>query len=212
MSTAANWPSRPDSERDGIEAALVASVCERGFAETTVEAVCERAGVERAAFETHFADLEDGYAQLFERGANELLSAAAAAFATEADFASRIRAVAHAFYRFLAEDRNRARFLFVEIFSAGESAQLARDERMDGMYELIDQGRSELGESSSMSRATAEAIGGGVLHRIRVAIEEDDLEGIRKQIPQLMYGVVLPYSGSEQAMKELSIPPPPRLG
>lgn len=210
MSSVTSWPSPPDPERRRVEQALVAVVCDRGFANATVEGVCDRAGVTTEVYHSHFADLEDGYRHLFEQGSTELLFFAAQAFSAESTWRGQIRAVAHTMYRFIAEDETRGRFLFVEVFGAGEAAMLVRDQGMAGMFELIDQGRNELDDPDSISRATAEGIGGGILQQIRAAVERDELDAFRMKIPQLMYNVVRPYLGEDEARKELALPPPER--
>jgi AcrR family transcriptional regulator len=144
MSLAASWPSPPDPDRRRIEQAFVAIVCERGLANATIDAVCERAGADEKAFRSYFADVEDADRHLFEQGTKEVLLSALGAFATADAYVDRIRVVAHAMYRFMAEDERRAQFLYVEVFSAGERTQLIRDQGMEGMYELIDSGREEL--------------------------------------------------------------------
>jgi AcrR family transcriptional regulator len=208
MSSAPGWPSPPDPERRRIERGFVAVVCEAGLANTTVEDVCARAGVDEAAFRSHFADVEDAYRQLFEQGTREVLVDGIQAFAQANTYADRIRAVAHSMFRFIAEEEIRARFLYVEVFAAGERTQLIRDQGMEGMYELIDSGRQELEDPQSISRTTAEAIGGSILQRIRAGISGRDLEGLRLSIPRLMYSVVLPYVGEEKAREELGKAPP----
>jgi AcrR family transcriptional regulator len=212
MSSAPAWPSPPDPEQRLVERAFVAVVCERGLANTTVDAVSERAGVEAGAFRSRFADVEDVYRRLFEQGTQEVLVDGFRAFAGAGSYADRIRAVAHSMYRFMAEEEMRARFLYVEVFAAGERTQLIRDQGMEGMYELIDSGREELEDPESISRATAEAIGGSILQRIRSAISRRDLEGFRLSIPRLMYNVVLPYVGEERARAELRMAPPEPVG
>lgn len=211
MSTAArSWPNPPDPRRRKIEQALVAIVCERGLTKTTVELVCERSGVEEAEFRDYFTDVEEGFRHLFEVGSQEVLFGAIRAFSYEQTWVGRMRAVSHAMFRFIAEDERRARFVYVESFSAGEESSLVRDQGMEGMFELIDLGRQELDDPDSLTRATAEAIGGGILQRIRVGVEQDDIEGLRLSIPRLMYNVVLPYLGPESAQRELEAPPPRR--
>ena len=210
MSSATNWPNPADPERRSIERAVVAVVVERGLTKTTEEMVCERAGVDAEVFRSHFTDVDDAYRYLFEAGSQEVLFGAIRAFSNEGTWVSRMRAVSHAMYRFIAEDERRARFIYVEAFSASERSQLVRDQGMEGMFELIDQGRAELDDPSSLTRATAEAIGGGILQRIRVGIEQDDIEGLRLNIPRLMYNVALPYLGPEAARAELEAAPPER--
>lgn len=211
MSSAPGWPTAADLRRRRVEQAFVTVVCERGLAHTTVASVCARAGVDEDGFRAFFDDVEDAYSQLFELGTKEVLIGALRAFLAEETYADRLRSVAHAMYRYMAEDLRRARFLYVEVFAAGERAQLIRDQGMEGMYELIDTGRQELEDPDSISRATAEAIGGSILQRIRAGLAQSDLEGLRLSIPRLMYSVVRPYVGEEAARRELDLPPPERV-
>jgi hypothetical protein len=148
-------------------------------------------------------------------GTEELLSRVALAYAHEDEWRDRLRAVAYEMLRFLREDRERARMMTVDVLSAGERAQLIRDQGMQGLIELIDQGRQELPNPDLMSRATAEGIGGAIYHRIHVAVAAGRFDALKAMVPELMYNAVLPYLGTEVAMEELSIPPPPiieRLG
>jgi hypothetical protein len=112
--------------------------------------------------------------------------------------------------RFLREDPERARMMTVDVLSAGERVQLVRDQGMQGLIELIDQGRQELADPDSMSRATAEGIGGAIYHRMHLAIAADRCASLEAMVPELMYNVVLPYLGTDAALRELAIPPPSR--
>jgi hypothetical protein len=141
-------------------------------------------------------------------GTEELLTRVALAHAEEAEWRDRLRAVAHEMLRFLCEDPKRARMMTVDVLSAGERAQLIRDRGMQGLIELIDQGRQELADPDSMSRAIAEGIGGAIYHRIHVAVAAGRYDALEPMVPELMYNAVLPYLGTEAAMEELSIPPP----
>lgn len=79
---------------------------------------------------------------------------------------------------------------------------------MQRLFDLIDEGRSERADPDSLSRATAVAIGGGILARIYAAVEGGTLELGEETVPQLMYAAVLPYLGPEAAQRELDIRPP----
>lgn len=198
------------SEREAICGAFVRLCAVEGYRNVSLEQVLDEAAVDAAGFHRHFADLEDCFAQNIAAVIEEILSAVGKAYVEAADWRSGIRAVAHAIYRFLAEDRIRGRFLVVEILSAGDASQLIRDKGFEAMYALIDLGRQERPESSAVSRATAESIGGSIYNQIYVGLVRDDLEGLRLSIPNLMYTVVLPYVGPEEALEELKLPPPAR--
>ncbi len=204
-------PTSASGERVRLEKAFVVVVCEGGYAEATVEAVCARADVEVAAFERHFADLEDCLCEYIQAGTVTLLMRSAQAFAAQEAWRDQLRAVAHTMLEFLQEDPARARIMVVEVLSAGERAQLIRDQGMEGLFAFIDLGRNELDDPDSISRATAEAIGGAIFSRIRMEIETGSTDALPALLPKMMYSAVLPYLGSEAAREELEIPPPSAL-
>jgi AcrR family transcriptional regulator len=203
-------PTSASGERARIESAFVGVVCERGYRETTVEAVCERAGVDLADFERHFSDLEDCLCEYIQEGTMVLLGRCLMAFGEQEEegWQGQLRAVAHAMLRFLQEDMARARIMTVEVLSAGERAQLIRDQGMEALFEFIDLGRAELDDPDSLSRATAEAVGGAIFSRIRNQIESGDRDSLTALLPKMMYTAVLPYLGPEAAEAELRIPLP----
>jgi len=151
---------------------------------------------------------EERLCEVIQAGTDELLRRVAAAYAAEDTWRDRLRAVAYTMLRFLQEDPERARTMTVEVLSVGGSAQLIRDQGMAALIELIDQGRQELPDPDSMTRATAEAIGGGIYNRMHVVIEAGEAASLDRMVPELMYTAVFPYLGTEVAMEELSIPPP----
>jgi hypothetical protein len=141
-------------------------------------------------------------------GAKELLSRVTLAFAEEEEWCDRLRSAAHEMLLFFCEDHERARMMTVGVFPVGARAQLIRDQGVQGLIELIDQGRQELDDPSSMTRATAQRIGDEIYRRLHMAIAADRFDELAPMVPELMHYAVLPYVGSEIAMQELSIPPP----
>ena len=81
---------------------------------------------------------------------------------------------------------------------------------MEALFEFIDLGRTELEDPDSLTRATAEAVGGAIFSRIRSEVECGDTATLPGLLPKMMYTAVLPYLGPEVAAEELEIPPPPR--
>lgn len=141
-----------------------------------------------------------------QAGTDELLARVAQAYAAEETWSDQLRAVAYEMLRFLSEDPERTRAMTVDVLSAGERAQLIRDQGMQALVELIDQGRQELDDPDSMSRTTAEGIAGAIYNRIHVAVAAGRFDALEPMVPELMYNAVLPYLGTEAAMRELSMP------
>jgi AcrR family transcriptional regulator len=132
------------------------------------------------------------------------------AFAAESTWREQIRGVAYTVFDFVHEDRERARLMLVDTLAAGEQATVMREQGLELLVELIDQGRNELEDPDSVSRATAEAIAGTVHRQIRVAVQSDRV--VPELVPKLLYNVVLPYCGAEAAKEELTRPRPSGTG
>jgi hypothetical protein len=77
------------------------------------------------------------------------------------------------------------------------------------LSDLIDAGRYELEDPSSVSGDTALAVVGGIYELMQKELSRGRGTGRAEDyVPQLMYIAVRPYLGHEEALKELSIPAP----
>jgi AcrR family transcriptional regulator len=199
--------TRDDGERPRLEGAVFDEIVENGYRAATISGICERAGLTREAFDRHFEDFEDAYCQTLSYERYRLLECLLPAFASETTWQAQMRAVSYAMLDFVEGDRRRGRFLFVEVFSAGDRAQLIREEGVEAMAGLIDQGRKELDDENELSRATAEAIAGSIFNQIRAALVAD-LPDAFELTPHLMFNVVAPYIGTEAALEESKRVPP----
>lgn len=203
-------PPPQRDERDRLHSALVDLCFERGFRKIELWALFARAGLDRAAFDRHFDDLEDCFFTAFEVEADRYRREYAPSPEEFPDWRERVRATLYALFRFLAADRRRARFVVVDSQVAGERTRLLTGRLIEVLFDLVDEGRAELENPDSLSRATAEAVGGGVLNQVYAAVARPiRLPDEQELVPELMYCVVLPYSGLEAALEELYIPPPP---
>jgi AcrR family transcriptional regulator len=187
---------------------MISLCAEVRYVNVTLPTLLERAGVDEAAFERDFADLEDCFCQIFEAQRDELALRVANAFAAEQGWANQLRAAAYALMFYLSEDLQRALFMR-EVFYAGERANLLRDQANQGFVALVDLGRMEMDEPDSLTIATAETITSAIYQRLQSSIENSEFEHFEKGAQEMMYMAVLPYLGPEAAQEELTIPPPP---
>jgi AcrR family transcriptional regulator len=196
-----------------FRAALIDLCFERGFAALTVDDLCDRAGLDRAVFFHFHTDLEDCFFQICGAELRRYRHLAALARAGLGDWRDRLRATVYALYRYLDSDERLRRFAVVEIRAAGERSALLIGSEIEGLFELIDEGRSEPTAAPSLTRATAESIGGGIFNEIyTAAAHEGPMPAEEEVVPQLMYSAVLPYLGATVAVEELHIPPPQSAG
>src|SRR6478609_7827989 len=152
--------STPAAERARIREALLDLCFERGYRQLDLAALLERAKVDEAAFERHFGDLEDCFCVVYQEIRDELFDRFAHAIADEHTWRDRIRATAYVFLRFLREDSRVTHLAVIDVRSAGERALRLFTEAFEDLNNLLDQGRGERRHPDSLSRATAEAIGG----------------------------------------------------
>ncbi len=196
--------------RQRIGEAMVELVLQRGYEETTVEAVIERAGVDPADFERHFAGKQDCCLQIYLHNNKLFDERVQAAFAAEDNWRDALRAAAYVAADYYNEHPRRIRFNTIAVLGAGEMLAAQRDAYLQRLADLIDAGRYELADPDSVSRTLAESAIGSVFERVLRDLHRggDDMQA-RDVVPELMYIAVRPYLGHEVALQELSIPPPP---
>jgi AcrR family transcriptional regulator len=192
----------PNTPAAGIERALIDLCLERRYVNVGLSDLLSRAGVDEATFHRHFTDLEDCFCSFFEEMRDEFMMKVGEAFAGVRGWRNQIRAAAWAIVDFIREDPARAKISFVEVWYAGERANLVRRQSMRGLFALIDQGRLER-EGEFVSSLTAEFVGSAVYQRLRVLIERGEIDKLEDEVPALLYMVVLPYLGPEAAEEEL---------
>jgi AcrR family transcriptional regulator len=194
-----------------LREALLDLCAERGYANLELATVLDRSGLDEAAFERHYADLDTCFSAVLKEVYDEFFASAQEAVAGERGWRDRMRATAYALLRFLRRDERVARLAAVDAQAGGEGAQKAFLETFNRLVDLIDEGSAEASGPDSPSRATALGVGGVVFARIQEAVAEGELALGEEEIPELMYAAVFPYLGAEAAAEELRIPPPPDL-
>jgi AcrR family transcriptional regulator len=197
----------------GVHRALIELCAERGFQSVTVDAVCDRAGTDRAHFESRYSSLEDCFGTALEECAEEFLARMTAAYEqVEGRWQDRLRAAAHTALTHIREDPARANFTIVESIHGGERAQLVLERVFATLSGFLDDGRTLPGAPPSLSEATAESLHGGMVRQMRIGFQSIEADRFAEGLPQLMYAVVLPYVGPEAAAEELEIPAPTIAG
>jgi AcrR family transcriptional regulator len=183
--------------------ATIEIAAERGYAETTIEMIVERAGLDRAAFDRHFRGKYDCFLSAWQRINEECLDEMIAAYNSEENWPDRLRAVAYEVVHGLRHDPSRASF-GVEVLAAGDAARARRDMTMRVIASLIDAGRNEMADPEAVPHTTAEALAGSAYGQIYSRVVRGDVEELPELIPQLLSAAVMPYLGVEAAMEELS--------
>jgi AcrR family transcriptional regulator len=190
------------SERARLIEALIEVAAERGYADTTIEMVYTRAGLDRPAFDRHFRGKYDSFLSAWQEMNEECMRSVMLAYESERDWPDRLRAVAGAVVGSLCNEPSRACFA-VEVLAAGDAARARRDMTMRVIASLIDAGRREMDDPESVPHTTAEALAGSAYGQVYAKVVRGDTDDLPALVPQLMSAAVMPYLGVEAALEEL---------
>jgi AcrR family transcriptional regulator len=126
------------------------------------------------------------------------------------DWRTRLRVTTYALYRHLEEDERR-RGLLIEQHSAGGWPAGSIAAELEVFTDLIDEGRALPTAPPTLTRVTAESLGGAIFSQLyfAAAARRRPPRSSERLVPNLMYAAVLPYVGAMAAADELGIPPPP---
>jgi AcrR family transcriptional regulator len=192
-----------EQERELIVEALVEIAAERGYAETTIGTILERAGLDRPAFDRHFRSKYDCFLSAWQEINEACMGEMLAAYNSQEGWPDRLRAVACEVVERLRKDPSRASFA-IEVLAAGDAARARRDMTMRVIAWLIDAGRNEMEDPESVPHTTAEALAGSAYGQVYAKVARGRMEELPALVPQLMSAAVMPYLGIEAAMAELS--------
>jgi AcrR family transcriptional regulator len=203
--------ARPAPHRASPFHRAIIDLCfERGFARLTISDLCRRAEATQAAFDSRYTDLEDCFFQVCRAELRRYHRHAAIARAGLREWPASLRTTVYTLHRFLNEDERLRRFAFFDALAAGDRPALLLGVEREALSDLIDEGRFEPGAPRSLTRATAESLGGGIFNQIYCASGHDGpLPPESDFVPALMYSAVLPYLGAVAAARELRLSPPP---
>ena len=191
-----------ESQRTRIIDSMVSAVADRGYGETRVVDVVERAGVSRATFYDLFDDLEDCFLATYDHVSARVLETATAGFNERPDAAwpERVRAATAAVLELYASWPEGARFATVEVLAAGPNALLRRDGAMRRLAELVDTGRDELGVE--LPDGVSLAIMGGIQELLLAELISGEASELPSRAPEIVYWIALPFLGPEAAAAE----------
>jgi AcrR family transcriptional regulator len=190
-------------ERARIVEALIEIAAERGYAETSVEMILKRAGLDRPAFDRHFRSKYDCFLSAWQEINEYCMDEILSAYNSATDWPDRLRAVAYEIVDSLRRDPSRACFA-VEVLSAGDAARARRDMTMRVIASLIDAGRNEMEDPESVPHTTAEALAGSAYGQVYAKVVRGQADDLPELVPQLMSAAVMPYLGMDAGLAELA--------
>ena len=116
---------------------LAAAVAEKGYPETTIADIIERAGTSYRAFYELFESKEDAIVAALDVGSLQMLAAALPAFRIAKDWAEAVRATQEAMFLYGVQEPEYARLGAVEMYAAGKRALEQRERVTEQMEALL---------------------------------------------------------------------------
>ena len=176
--------------------ALAAVVAEKGYPDTTVAEIVERASTSQRTFYEHFKNKEDAIVAALDSGSAHMLAAALPAFRRAPDWPHAVHDTQEAMFAFGAEEPEYARLGGVEMYAAGKRALDQREVVTEGMEGLLAPGYELKPETPPIA---AEAIGGALYSLLYDHVNKKGPETLPDLVPTLVYVTLAPFLSREEA-------------
>jgi AcrR family transcriptional regulator len=181
--------------------ALAAVVADKGYPDTTVAEIVERAQTSQRTFYEHFKNKEDAIVAALDSGSAHMLAAALPAFRRAADWQHAVHDTIEAMFHFGAEEPEYARLGGVEMYAAGKRALEQREVVTEGMEGLLAPGYELKPDTPPIA---AEAVGGALYSLLYDHVNRKGPETLPDLVPTLVYVTLAPFLSAEEAY-EISI-------
>jgi AcrR family transcriptional regulator len=175
--------------------ALAAVVSEKGYPETTVADIVDRAKTSQRTFYEHFANKEDAVVAALDTGSSQMLAAALPAFRRSADWQHAVQATQEAMFSFGVQEPEYARLGAVEMYAAGARALEQREQVTEGFEALLAAGYEQNPDAPPI---TAEAIGGALYALFYDWVKQRGPERLPEMVPFAVYMTLTPFIGAEE--------------
>lgn len=193
--------------RERILEAMLAVSGERGFEQTAVRHVIERAQTSRATFYKHFADREDCFAQAYAATTEWLYRRLAAAARRQPTWREGLRTALAELLEFCANQPAIAKALVVEVHSAGERSLAQRRDLMERLSRALDGARREIPSRQAPPPVASDFIVGAVDTLLAAKLMDGDAARAPEMLPGLLHFIVMQYLGEAAAWEELTAAP-----
>jgi AcrR family transcriptional regulator len=186
------------NQRERIVTALVDTVAEQGYHETTVADITKAAKVSRRTFYEHFKDKEACFLAAYEMVAEHLAASVRAAAESFDDWPQRVRAAISTLLRFLAGEPELARFCMIEPNAAGGEIAARHRASLQALIEILKSGRPEH-SGRPLPEATEETLVGGIISLVVREIQNDRAARLEELLPEVVELTLAPYIGQEES-------------
>jgi AcrR family transcriptional regulator len=170
----------------------------------SVEGIIAAAGVSRRTFYEHFKNKEHAFLAAYDAVLGQLFQRVNGAVDAAETLPDKVRSGLSSFLGFLASEPAFAQMCIVDVLAAGPEAVARRDGGMRAFAQLIlANAQNAWGDSAPPALdLTSEIVVGGIYEVIYARVLRGELDALPGLLPDLVYAVLLPFLGPEQAAAE----------
>lgn len=163
-------------QRTRILDAFAAVLTERGYVNTPVAAIIERAGVSRETFYEQFASKQDCFVAALEETVTGLADTLGTAIAAPGTPIERYERMLRVYLDALVARPDTARLFLIETYAAGDEAM---QRRLELQQQFVDGLMAVFGRRSARDRAACEALVGATVALVTARFVAGDVAGVR---------------------------------
>jgi AcrR family transcriptional regulator len=194
------------SRRERMLDAMIDTVSERGYHQTSMNDVAARAGVGRDTLRQQFGDKQGMFIAAHDWLAERLADYVAPAYQQPGSWPEQISRALSALLTAIAYRPQGARVAIIEVLAAGPEAHRRHLAAIETFAGFIDRGRDETPDGHRLPPTLARVVAGAAAARIHKEIATGHGGQLPGLHPQLLYLVLLPYLGHQQAQQHAHAP------
>lgn len=189
------------SQRERLLAAVVRVTAANGYDSTTVGDILGEAGVGRESFYELFDDKLDCMLVAHKLLVDDLEQRVREAYEKPGPWPGRVRSALGATLEWFAADPEAARFTLIELSTVGPAFKPTFQAEFSRFIKLLNEGREEGDPDPELTHATELAVG-AIMARIYEEVVLERAEQLPRLLPDLTYGLLVPFIGEEAARAE----------
>jgi AcrR family transcriptional regulator len=179
-----------------LVSAITDTIAERGYPDTTIIEIAERAAASLSTFYGNFENKEEALLAALDREREQSLAAAGAAFAAAPDWPHGVQAGLDALFGFFAAEPAGASVAIVAAFTAGPQGLEGGDQTIWAFHTFLQPGLEIAPDVTSL---VAEAIGNAIYSLVYAQIRKGRVERMRELTPTATFVALTPFTGAASA-------------
>jgi AcrR family transcriptional regulator len=181
---------------------MAATCVECGYAETTIEKVVERAGVSPAVFAKHFDGIEDCSFAAVNLIVAEIAAVTSAAWSSDSSEADSTVLAIKALLELLAARPSFAPLIYIQgRYAMPVDSFAPYSSSIKVLASMVDRLRAYASDKDQAPKTAAIGVLGSAGMAMRRAILVGNIERLPELLPEIAYGVLVPFLGQKEALR-----------